>query len=184
MKPELRDQIVKHAFETEEKLRISIMVGVAFPAIIEKLIRDDLGGTIIGAMGNTWLCSVVMSGMRFTLSLRSRSWPEGLWVGLQDREEGATHLFAVWRPDNPQQRAVLDERLHRALCQALPETRPQPAGGAYPWWGFLDRYRSWSPEEFLLALAGKGVRKDLEDWLLRLCKAAAEAIDQDAIASS
>ena len=67
MKPELRDQIVKHAFETEEKLRISIMVGVAFPAIIEKLIRDDLGGTIIGAMGNTWLCSVVMSGMRFTL---------------------------------------------------------------------------------------------------------------------
>ena len=170
--------IIENALESEHNLRLAAKVGLAFPMLKERIIKDFLssfGSVLNSRLDDGWK---VEDNAGKTPLLRNwhivawkSNWMDKASIGLHCDRPGPSHLdffvFLVKPFDHPQM---------AQLRQAL-ETRYAHGKhmADYPWWQYVEQpYRDWDTEDALVRLW----RKDeaLEHYashFLKICQIAA-----------
>jgi hypothetical protein len=174
--------IAEHALENEHSLRLAAKVGLAFPTIKERIIKDFLSSfksVLISRLGNGWKLedkaskTPLMRGWH--IAAWKSKWMDNASIGLHCDKSGPSDLdffvFLVKPFDHPQV---------AQLRQAL-ETRYAHGKhmAEYPWWQYVEHpHRDWDTEDALVRLWQKD--EALEHYashFLKICAIAAPFID-------
>jgi hypothetical protein len=183
MKPsEEADVIVKHAFESQRKLRIAAKVGLAFPRIKERIVREfvqSLVGKLNPRLGKSWAVEDSWSEAPLVrgsyIAAYRTTWNENASIGLHCEKTGPSDLdFFIWLG---KQKTPLVAELKEALDERYAHGQ---RGGSNPWWKFVDPpYRDWNTEEALIGLWKQHEAVEYyTSHLLRICKIAGPFLDK------
>ncbi len=177
------DVIAEHAFENEHTLGIAAKVGLAFPKIKERIVREfiaSLQGRLEARLGKSWTVEDSWSEtplLRHSyIAAYKTTWSTEACVGLSCEKDGPSNLdFYVW----------LEKKLKTPLVSELRDALDEHYGhghhgGNNPWWKWVDEpYRDWNTEESLMRLWKKDEAADYyAGHLLRICKIAGPFLDK------
>jgi len=188
MKPNEESVVIaEHSIESEQTLRLAAKIGLAFPKIKEKLVREfvqSLACELHARLGkqwsieNNWNERPLKVGSHLALS--KREWQHKASIGLWCGRAGPSDLeYFVWRKGKQKSPTITE------LKQALDEgcshgNRCSHPDAENPWWKYVDDpYRDWSAESSLVALWKKNEAQDYyASHLLKLCEIGSPYLDR------
>jgi len=157
MKPtEEGEEIAKYAFESERKLRLTAKVGLAFPTIKERIVREFIRSVIaslkprLGASWDVedgWNDTPLKSGSY--IAVYKPTWAMDAGIGLHCAKTGPSDLnFFIWL--SKKQKSPTAAKLAEALNERYAHGGHS---GNNPWWKYVDLpYRDWNTEGALIGL--------------------------------
>lgn len=169
--------IAKYAFESERKLRITAKVGLAFPTIKEKIVREFVQSVIAKLrprLGKSWDVEDGWSEAPLKrgsyIAVYKPTWAMDAGIGLHCDKTGPSDLnFFIWlqRKHKTPTAAKLGEALDERYAHGK-------HSGNNPWWKYVDLpNRDWNTED---ALIGLWEKHDVVDYyanhLLKIWKIA------------
>jgi hypothetical protein len=179
---EYNKEILKHAFESPERLRIALLVGSAYEEIRRRLIElrmAELQSRLGTQLGTGWE-GRVEGGFCYW---RRTAWPRQLEFGFgRDSEEQGYYLFL-----NRWQSSGKGSRIERGLREALDKALalgPGDADSECSWWN-LDESHDWCGIDVLeqLATSDEPVRY-IAERLERMARTIEPIIEQEISARS
>jgi hypothetical protein len=177
------DVIAEHALENADNLKIAAKVGLAFPAIKERIIREfisSLKGALEERLGNSWAVEDSWSENPLArgsyIAAFKTKWREDASIGLNCEKPGPSELdFFIY----------LGKRLKTPLASELRDALDKHYAhgqrfGNNPWWKWVEQpYRDWNTEDALLRLWRKDEAVDYyAGQLLRICGIAGPFLDR------
>jgi len=173
MKPsEEADVIADHVFESESNLRITAKLGLAFPKVKERIVREfvqtlalELGSRLGKQWGieNSWTERPLRADCQ--IGLAKKPWLDKASIGLTCERTGPSFLlYFVWRASKHKLLAITD--LKQSLDKRFSHGNhySPPSGGDTLWWKYVDdHYRDWDNEDMLVTLWKKGLSAGIRE---------------------
>ena len=177
-------EILDHAFEDGERLRLALMVGAAFQDLRARLFAErtaEVRRRIEAKTGPGWeFRTDVNSHGGFYFYFRKSSWPKQLEAGFgQDSAKGAFYSFLHrWKAP---QRSPVDDRLAEALEPVIGRSG-QPTDNCC-WWRYLDERYDWNRMDVLeqLAVGSEEPVEYIADLLDRMRIAIEPIVEQEIV---
>lgn len=182
------DVIVEQAFENEQNLRLAAKVGLAFPSVKRRIVREFVQCLAVGLetrLGQEWIVEdywtedPLQAGCQ--IALVKKPWADGASIGLECDKAGPSELlYFVWRESKQKSPTVTDLKRSLDECFSHGNHYSPSTGGDTLWWKSVDgRYRDWNNENMLVALwKKKNAVEYYADRLWRICEIAGPLLDK------
>jgi hypothetical protein len=182
---QLHDVILDHALQSESNFRMAVQVGLAFPDIHARIIKEFLAALkadLKKRLGRQWEVSdnwnPIPSKTKLIVSVRKTQWSGEDCIGLACQKRGPSELnwyIYVHPKATPVQQSDIKSALDSKYALGRRETPFNP------WWKYIEHrtYRAWNTEESLVALWQKSDAVEYyADHLTRIAKIASPIIDR------
>ncbi len=179
------DVIFEYAFENKRNVEIAVNVGLAFPRIKERIIREfveSVIGTLGSGLGRSWTVQDQWSETPLVRRLQilafKTAWGKNTCVGISCKKNGPGDLYYFvnlwnWRRQKTPLAAQLKGALDKRYANGSSNSR-------MPWFKPVEpRYNDWTSKEMLISLCKKDEAVEhYTNHLLKICKIAGPFLDK------